>query len=268
MLIAPPVMIAPRSAAPKRAKQPPAVRIGYRSPRRAAGPAPAFRSSHPGGEPREAETLMEEAAHLRDEIAQLSADLRPLREGLRNLMDAFDVRAPKLDGSSAPRILTRELEGARESFDRACAREADLASQFSIDAAAALRKTVAEQRRLFDAMARSVEGLEQALVEAEAETESRGLRARRKKFESGSRTQRDLRNELAQLRERECRMRNAEAEGGSEIEKLTQELRVLRRYKERQLERVRCLRTGERPGLGGCAGESDEIVDEPEGEKG
>jgi hypothetical protein len=247
------VMIAPRSATPKRTPKRTtgvaAVRINYCSAQRAPPPFAVFRSSNPGGESHEAETLLEESIHLMDEIAQLNSDVRPLREDLRHLMEDFNVTSPKLDGSSAPCILTRELESAREDFDRVCAEETELLNQFSIDATSTLKKTVKEQRQLFEALKLSVESVEQELVEAEAEIESRGLKVRKQKYENGNRTQHALRSELNHLREREREIRRMETEQNDspkdsglqaedEIERLTRELLFLRRYKQRQLEQV------------------------------
>jgi hypothetical protein len=271
-LIPPPlVMIDPRSSTPKRTskrtKQPAAIRINYHSARRSPGPIAVFRSSNPGGETYEAETILEESFHLMEEIAQLNSEVRPLRESLRNLMEDFKDASPKFDGSSGPCILTHELESAREGFDRVCAQEADLLNQFSIDATATLRKTVTEQRQLFDALKLNVESVEQELVEAEAELENRGWKARKQKFENGNRTQHALRSELAKLRERERQIRQRKTQGSAlpresesdaevEIERLTRELNFLRQYKEQQLKNVRGLRAGKVPEMsgGGTAG--------------
>jgi chromosome segregation ATPase len=212
--------------------QPSAIQVRYQSCRRPPAPKPIFRTSNPGGESLEKESVIEESLHLLQDIADLESELKPLRATHRSLMDQFNVKHPNIDGSSAPLILTRTLEAVRVEYEEICAQEATLTAEFSTEERGVLNRTVAEQHQLFEALRSTVDELERDLVELEGRIDDPRLRARRAKYEAGNRTQQALQAKLEKLRD--------EIWGGavddqqSQIDELANRLEVLRQQKGRR----------------------------------
>jgi hypothetical protein len=71
----------------------------------------------------EAESMIEESRHRKDDVTALQSELKSLWTTHRNLMDQFNVKYPKINDSSASLILTRELEKVRAVDDRISAED-------------------------------------------------------------------------------------------------------------------------------------------------
>jgi hypothetical protein len=159
----------------------------------------------------EREYLLEQKRHLQGDVDSLESEVCLLRENLSVQLDEFDVKFPKLDGSSEPLILTRLLESLRTDYQSLCQQLVDLEAEFSLERRRALEETIAAQRLSLASLQQTVEAKETELLEREAQLEDGAWDAMRQCVEGRRQEKQSLAQVVARLRVEEQKLREEAA---------------------------------------------------------